>query len=453
MKKTIFFILSIGTLLHLSCSSKYSYLDASDFKKGDWYIFKDFKYKGSLSEGLPNGLGTVVYNNGVEVYGYFTKGILSSKNATYTIPRVGTIKGNVYDGYLSSGEILYNNGDYYKGAIGSYSPNGKGVAVQKNGDIIYGNFRNGTVSGEGYHYIASQNIQRFGQFVNGKLDGDVVEKNTLTGEGTVKIFNNGTDQTSNMIVSRAREAVETQEERALSNLEQNYARSQDQLKKSTAEKKAKYESNKAKSKKWLEYESLSAIKKKEEKYRMIQEILDEECTICNCGIIVEFQDPDAPPRGISWWNGCIMYERKGWTLKQEEEWEKDQEEVCDRLRRECSQNARLMAQDFERYKNEALSNIRRMKEDYERANRAYYAAPQDLEREKANLMAKQARERTRKIEEAKAREKEKLKQKAQQRIRERQAQCRKYPNNCGCTPPKEMSKCAQDPKVACVCQV
>lgn len=51
------------------------------------------------------------------------------------------------------GEIVYENGDVYKGEIHKYKKHGTGELKLKNGNRYVGNFEEGEITGFGTYYV------------------------------------------------------------------------------------------------------------------------------------------------------------------------------------------------------------------------------------------------------------------------------------------------------------
>jgi len=199
MRKRLY-ILFYPLLILLSCKVAYRPVyDVNSFKNGEWYIFKDFKYKGKLSNGLPEGNGEVIYSNGLKVVGNFTAGVLNDSHAKITIPNFGTVVGKYVDGVPINGEITYANGDYYKGDLDKkYTRSGKGVLTTKAGDVYFGEFLNNNQEGQGGISSVNSNKVQLGNFSKGKLDGEVI---TFNNNGTLSLdyFKNGLNNTENFL--------------------------------------------------------------------------------------------------------------------------------------------------------------------------------------------------------------------------------------------------------------
>ena len=156
-----------------SCNKNYyNYLSETSFLENGWYVFNDFKFKGEIKEGKPNGLGTLIYPNGTTIKGNFIDGVLNGSNSNFNIPILGEIKSEVINGEQVSGEINYNNGNYYQGGLNANQPSGEGILRKSNGDIIAGNFKNGNlVPSKDLSLNNGEIKQVFSESSEGKFDG------------------------------------------------------------------------------------------------------------------------------------------------------------------------------------------------------------------------------------------------------------------------------------------
>jgi hypothetical protein len=99
--------------------------------KGE-YVSKAFKYEGDFSDGLKQGEGTYVWENGDRYQGHFG--------------------GDRPDG---KGRYQFGNGDSYEGEVQAGVINGRGSYMSRNGDVFDGSFQNGKPDGVGVYRFAS----------------------------------------------------------------------------------------------------------------------------------------------------------------------------------------------------------------------------------------------------------------------------------------------------------
>ncbi|GAB3310077.1 hypothetical protein GCM10027348_42560 [Hymenobacter tenuis] len=170
-----------------------------------------------MSGGLPNGEGTVEYNNGTKVTGQFVNGVLNDDDAKYQIPQIGNIEGVVVSGQLNSGRIRYNNGDVYTGEIRSYSPDGNGVFIKSNNDVYEGKFQIGKFLSGNFLESKTQSVFQ-GSFKNWKPDGEVVEIE-LNGKASSHLYSNGKNQTESILEDRAKSNLKRQNEAELNKID------------------------------------------------------------------------------------------------------------------------------------------------------------------------------------------------------------------------------------------
>ncbi|HUL94627.1 MAG TPA: caspase family protein [Usitatibacter sp.] len=168
---------------------------ASLHGKGE-YISKSFKYEGEWSEGLKQGEGTYVWENGDRYQGHFAAdrpdgrgryqfangdsyegevqlGVIVGRGS-YT-----TKGGDVFDGSFAGGKpdgvgvYRFASGDRYEGEMVQGKMQGKGRYYTKGGDRVEGTFDDGKASGKGVYY-----------FSNGDRYEGEMTAGALTGQGT-----------------------------------------------------------------------------------------------------------------------------------------------------------------------------------------------------------------------------------------------------------------------------
>jgi hypothetical protein len=160
------------------------------------YVSKSFKYEGDFSDGLKQGEGTYVWENGDRYQGRFSadrpdgKGKYQFANGDAYEGEVqagvingrgsyATKNGDVFDGSFQGGKphgvgvYRFSSGDRYEGEMQAGTMQGKGRYVAKNGDRVEGPFAAGRPHGKGTYY-----------FSNGdRYEGDI-QAGALTGQGT-----------------------------------------------------------------------------------------------------------------------------------------------------------------------------------------------------------------------------------------------------------------------------
>jgi uncharacterized caspase-like protein len=168
---------------------------ASLHGKGE-YVSKAFKYEGEFSEGLKQGEGTYVWENGDRYQGHFAsdrpdgrgKYQFANGDAYDGEVKLGVIagrgtyaskNGDVFDGSFSNGKphgigvYRYSSGDRYEGEMDMGRPHGRGRYYSKNGDRFEVAFVDGKPQGKGIYYFASGD----------RYEGDI-QGGALTGQGT-----------------------------------------------------------------------------------------------------------------------------------------------------------------------------------------------------------------------------------------------------------------------------
>ncbi|APV48732.1 hypothetical protein BWI17_02955 [Betaproteobacteria bacterium GR16-43] len=163
--------------------------------KGE-YTSKAFQYQGEFKEGLKDGPGVYVWENGDRYEGDFANDRPSGKGK-YLFASGDTYEGDVKAGIIvgrgtsvtkdgdtfdgsfvdgkphGTGVYRFKSGDRYEGEMAQGKMNGKGRYIAKGGDVIQGSFQNGKPEGQGIY-----------TFSNGdRYEGDI-RGGALTGKGT-----------------------------------------------------------------------------------------------------------------------------------------------------------------------------------------------------------------------------------------------------------------------------
>ena len=226
LKRYIF--LTVMMLTYAACNRNFHRsISPSNFVVNNWYKFDNFRYQGPLSNGLPNGSGTVEYINGVKVSGQFVNGVLNDNEAKYSITKLGDIDGVVISGQLVSGQIRYINGSTYIGKIKSFAPDGKGILIRSNNDVFEGKFQTGKfVSGDFFESKTGSTFQ--GSFKNSLPDGEVVEIES-NGKASTYIYSDGINQTKSILDNRVKDIIKKQDEAELNKIEEEKNRLSKQI--------------------------------------------------------------------------------------------------------------------------------------------------------------------------------------------------------------------------------
>ena len=168
---------------------------ASLHGKGE-YVSKAFKYDGEFSEGLKQGEGIYIWENGDRYQGRFAsdrpdgrgKYQFANGDAYEGEVKLGIIagrgsyvskNGDVFDGSFLNGKphgvgvYRYASGDRYEGEMDTGRPHGKGRYYSKNGDRFEVAFVDGKPQGKGVYYFSSGD----------RYEGDI-HGGALSGQGT-----------------------------------------------------------------------------------------------------------------------------------------------------------------------------------------------------------------------------------------------------------------------------
>jgi hypothetical protein len=162
--------------------------------KGE-YVSKSFKYEGEFSDGLKQGAGTYVWENGDRYRGHFSEDRPDGRGQ-YQFANGDAYEGDVKSGVIvGRGSYVAKNGDVFEGSFANGKPQGVGVYRFASGDRYEGEMEQGKLQGRGRYY--SKNGDRFeAPFVEGKpqgkgiyyfsngdrYEGDI-QAGALTGEG------------------------------------------------------------------------------------------------------------------------------------------------------------------------------------------------------------------------------------------------------------------------------
>ena len=111
------------------------------------YVSKSFKYEGEWNEGLKQGQGVYVWDNGDRYEGSFAADRPDGK-----------------------GKYRFSNGDAYEGEVKQGVIAGRGVYVARNGDTFEGPFSNGKLDGVGTYRFSSGDHYE-GEMHEGRIQG------------------------------------------------------------------------------------------------------------------------------------------------------------------------------------------------------------------------------------------------------------------------------------------
>jgi len=142
---------------------------ASLHGKGE-YISKSFKYEGEFSEGLKQGEGTYVWENGDKYRGHFAADRPDGKGH-YEFANGDTYQGDVQMGVIvGRGSYTTKGGDVFEGSFANGKPNGVGIYRFASGDRYEGEMAAGVMQGRGRYYTKSGDRVE-APFVDGKPQG------------------------------------------------------------------------------------------------------------------------------------------------------------------------------------------------------------------------------------------------------------------------------------------
>ena len=142
---------------------------ASLHGKGE-YVSKSFKYEGEFSEGLKQGEGTYVWENGDRYLGHFSADRPDGRGK-YQFGNGDTYEGEVQAGVIvGRGTYTSKNGDAFEGSFLNGKPHGVGIYRFASGDRYEGEMQLGTMQGRGrYHSKNGDRVE--GPFAGGRPNG------------------------------------------------------------------------------------------------------------------------------------------------------------------------------------------------------------------------------------------------------------------------------------------
>ena len=134
------------------------------------YVSKAFKYEGEFADGLKQGEGTYLWENGDRYQGHFTSDRPDGRGR-YQFANGDAYEGEVKLGVIAGrGSYVSKNGDVFDGSFSNGKPHGVGVYRYASGDRYEGEMDMGRPHGKGRYY--SKNGDRFEvAFVDGKPQG------------------------------------------------------------------------------------------------------------------------------------------------------------------------------------------------------------------------------------------------------------------------------------------
>ncbi len=134
------------------------------------YVSKSFKYEGEFNEGLKQGEGTYVWENGDRYQGRFTADRPDGQGK-YQFANGDAYEGDVQAGVINGrGSYTSRNGDVFEGSFLAGKPHGMGVYRFASGDRYEGEMQGGTMQGKG-RYVAKNGDRVEGPFAAGRPQG------------------------------------------------------------------------------------------------------------------------------------------------------------------------------------------------------------------------------------------------------------------------------------------
>jgi hypothetical protein len=137
------------------------------------------RYEGQFVDGRPEGQGIYTYKNRDRYEGEFSNG-LPNGQGTFIFADDGRVEGVFKDGNITSGQVIFTNGDRYVGefrlvtiidtGVTSSQPHGQGEFIYADGDRYSGTFFIGAPLGNGV-LTRIDGTRCEGEFFNLELDG------------------------------------------------------------------------------------------------------------------------------------------------------------------------------------------------------------------------------------------------------------------------------------------
>ena len=137
--------------------------------KGE-YVSKAFRYEGEFSEGLKQGRGVYIWDNGDRYDGRFAND-RPDGNGKYHFANGDSYEGEVKAGVIvGRGTYTSKNGDVFEGSFADGKPHGVGVYRFASGDRYEGEMNQGRLQGRG-RYLSKAGDVIESPFVDGKAQG------------------------------------------------------------------------------------------------------------------------------------------------------------------------------------------------------------------------------------------------------------------------------------------
>jgi hypothetical protein len=137
--------------------------------KGE-YVSKSYKYDGEWNDGLKQGEGTYMWENGDRYAGHFSADRPDGKGK-YQFANGDSYEGDVQSGVISGrGAYTSKNGDVFEGSFQNGKPHGVGVYRFASGDRYEGEMVGGTMQGKG-RYVSKNGDRVEGPFAGGRPQG------------------------------------------------------------------------------------------------------------------------------------------------------------------------------------------------------------------------------------------------------------------------------------------
>lgn len=185
--------------------------------------FAEGRYQGALRDGLPNGEGTLAFNNGKWHRGTFIDGRMHGPGETH-YPDGRVIRAEYQNDAAQRGEIVYADGRRFEGQIHDGQPSGSGTMSMPSGEVLTARFRNGAAEGFGLLEGAGGKALYAGTFRDGEPHGEGLCAGP--GGATACFKDNGRDITRQALEREAAQRAEQEINRSFdkerSSIEREY---------------------------------------------------------------------------------------------------------------------------------------------------------------------------------------------------------------------------------------
>lgn len=124
------------------------------YQKEHTITYNDGVYEGEISNGVPNGLGTLTFKDGSKLIGEFKDGTANGKGV-YTYSDGSKYTGEFANGTFNGKGKMVSSYGSYEGEFKNGISDGTGKIIYSNGDSYVGQVKNDRLNGYGTYYYAN----------------------------------------------------------------------------------------------------------------------------------------------------------------------------------------------------------------------------------------------------------------------------------------------------------